>query len=227
MPAAGYGSQGGVVVISGVDKRPERKGEAFLLYETAGGPSGATVHKDGLHGTRVGTGNAGNIPVESVEMHNPVRIERYEIVPDTCGAGRQRGGCAVRRTYRLLSDEATAATIYERAKFRPYGLFGGRPAALALVRRRLGETPEREVTPKSRPFPVSEGEIIVVQTAGGGGYGNALERDPEAVCADVVDGFISLDMAAAEYGVVLDPRTLRIDHAATTRLRAAASAKRV
>ena len=201
VPAAGYGSQGGLVVISGTDTRVEPQGERFVLYEVAGGPSGATHDKDGLHGTRVGTGNAGNIPVESIEIHFPVQIEGYEIVPDTGGLGKFRGGCALRRTYRILSKEATVATVYERAKFRPYGLFGGQPGAPASVRRNPGQVNEEAVTPKSRPFQVREGEVIAVQTAGAGGYGDPTERDVERVRADVGDGLLSEETATKEYGV--------------------------
>ena len=205
VPAAGYGSQGGLVVISGTDTRVERQGERFVLYEVAGGPSGATHDEDGLHGTRVGTGNAGNIPVESIELHFPVRIEGYEIVPDTGGPGRYRGGCALRRTYRVLSEEATVATVYERAKFEPYGLSGGQPGALASVRRNPGTVNEEAVTPKSPPFQVREGEVIEVQTAGAGGYGEPAERDHERVLADLDDGLLGEANAFEAYGVEPGP----------------------
>jgi len=191
VPAAGYGSQGGLVIISGIDPRPERSGEPFILYEVSGGPSGATSRNDGLHGTRVGTGNTGNTPVESVEIHNPVMIDAYEIVPNTCGRGRFRGGCAVRRTYRVQATDAIVATIYERARYRPYGLFGGEPGSLAVVTRNPGNADECTLAAKSRPFQVSRGDVICVQTAGGGGYGPAAERDPERVRHDVQDGVIS------------------------------------
>ena len=220
VPAAGYGSQGGLVVISGTDSRQGREGEAFVLYEVAGGPSGATCLKDGLNGTRVGTGNAGNIPVESVELHNPVRIESYEIVTDTSGAGRSRGGCALRRSYRILSEKATVATVYERAKFQPYGLFDGRPGAFARVRRNPDEAREEVVTPKSPPFQLDQDEVLLVQTAGAGGYGDPIERPIERVQADVVDGLVSVDAAAREYGVVLHPQNHDIDRVATEHLRA-------
>ena len=205
VPAAGYGSQGGLVVISGTDSRAGREGERFVLYEVAGGPSGATHDEDGLHGTRVGTGNAGNIPVESIELHFPVRIEGYEIVPDTGGLGRFHGGCALRRTYRILSKEATVATVYERAKFEPYGLFGGRPGARASVRRNPGQANEEMVTPKSHPFQVREGEVIEVQTAGAGGYGEPSERDLERVLADIDDGLLGEERASSAYGVERKP----------------------
>ena len=220
VPAAGYGSQGGLVVISGTDSRAERQGERFILYEVAGGPSGGIHDKDGLHGTRVGTGNAGNIPVESIEIHFPVRIESYEIVPDTGGLGKFRGGCALRRTYRILSKEATVATVYERAKFRPYGLFGGPPGTLALVRRNPGQANEQAVTPKSRPFQVREGEVIVVQTAGAGGYGDPTERDVERVRADVDDGLLSEETATKEYGVERHPPSPTGDRDGAARRRA-------
>lgn len=220
VPAAGYGSQGGLVIISGIDSHAEREGERFILYEVPGGPSGATCGKDGLHGTRVGTGNTGNIPVESVAIHNPVQIEAYEIVPDSGGAGKFRGGCALRRVYRILTKEATFTNIYERAKLNPYGLFGGHPGALALVRRNPGQENEEVVRPKSRPFQVTEGEVIMVQTAGGGGYGDPTERDMELVQADVSDGVVSLEAAAREYGVVLNSQDLTIDRNATADLRA-------
>lgn len=222
VPAAGYGSQGGLVIISGVDSRPERAGERFILYEVSGGPSGATARKDGLHGTRVGTGNTGNIPVESVETHNPLMVEAYEIVPDTGGAGKHRGGCAVRRVYRVLSPEATVATIYERATFQPYGLFGGQPGVRAAVVQNPGAGGERAFAPKSRPFQVPAGDVILVQTAGAGGYGDPLARDPELVRADVRDGLVSRAAAARDYGVVLDPQSLAVEREATARLREAA-----
>ena len=222
VPAAGYGSQGGLVVISGTDSRAERRGERFVLYEVAGGPCGATYEKDGLHGTRVGTGNAGNIPVESVEIHFPVMIESYGIVPNTGGVGRYRGGCALRRVYRILSNEATVATVYERAKFKPYGLFGGQPGALASVRQNPGQANEAAVTPKSHPFQVRESEVVAVQTAGAGGYGDPARRRIELIETDVADGLISKESAASEYAVVFHAGHLTIDRDATARLRASA-----
>ena len=157
--------------------------------------------------------------MESVELHFPVLIEGYGIVPGTGGTGRFRGGCALRRVYRILSEEATVATVYERARFRPYGLFGGRPGAPASVRRNPGQANEEAVTPKSRPFQVGEGEVIAVQTAGAGGYGDPTARAIELVEADVADGLLSEEAAAKEYEVVFCAGGLAIDREATARLR--------
>jgi N-methylhydantoinase B len=219
VPAAGYGSQGGLVAIAGVDSRPEGHGDRFILFEITGGPSGGTHGKDGLHGTRVGTGNSGNIPVESVEIHNPIMIEAYEIVPDTCGAGKLRGGCSVRRESRILSKEATVAIVYERAKFRPWGLFGGGQGAPAAVKKNPGRPDEKILPAKSPAFRMHEGEVIMVQTAGGGGYGNPLEREPELVRRDVIDGLISVEAAEKDYGIVLELKGMSIDWQATSSLR--------
>ncbi len=219
VPAAGYGSQGGLVIFAGADPRPDRHGERFVMFEVPGGPSGGTCRKDGVHGTRVGTGNAGNIPVESIEIHNPLMIEAYEIVPDSCGAGRSRGGCAVRRVYRVLAEEAIFTSVYERAKFRPYGLFAGKPGTPAMVRRNPGQPDEEVLRPKTRTLEVVEGDIIAVQTAGGGGYGDPLNRPPELVRADVMNGVISAEAAVEDYGVVMDQQSFAIDWQATSSVR--------
>lgn len=206
--AAGCGSSV-VILVGGVDPRPEKRGRRFVYNEPHGGAWGARFAKDGLNATRVGTGNTSNHPVEVVEAEYPIRVDSYEIVPDRCGAGRFRGGLPVRRVYRLLGDAMVNITA-ERSRVPAHGLAGGNPGAPAEFTVNPGGPAERTLFSKTAPFPMRPGERISVQPAGGGGFGNPRERDPERVRQDVLNGYISLERARLDYGVVLDPETLEI-----------------
>ncbi len=122
----------------------------------------------------------------------------------------------------ILNHNAFLTTVQERTKCPPWGLAGGRPAAVNTLIVNP-DTPEAEVVNKANAKPIKAGGRISVRSGGGGGYGNPFERDPELVRLDVVRGYVSLEAARRDYGVVLYPDTLDIDVTKTQQLRAQAS----
>ena len=162
-------------------------------------------------------GGGKNLPVEILESKYPLFVERLEFVQDSGGAGRQRGGLGSLIEVRLLSA-ATFFCFIEKSKTPHFGLFGGKPGLrnYAVVNsKRMGVF---EVL-KTSGIELEEGDSVVIVAGGGGGYGNPLERDPQRVLWDVINGYVSLDAARREYGVVIDPRDMAIDWDLTSRER--------
>ena len=210
--AAGYGSSPHFLY-SGRDS----EGRAFQLMEILYG---------GIPGRPVGDGMDGhswwplfeNIPSEYLESYYPMRIEGYRSIPDTGGPGLHRGGNGVEKVYRLL--EAGEVSIHDdRHRSRPWGILGGRPGGCSekwLVRADGSREP---IPSKVDNVRVEPGDRIVFRTAGGGGWGDALERDPAVVRRDVVRGLLSAEAAREGYGVALNGDGKEVDRTATEELR--------
>lgn len=212
VPAAGEGGNS-VICISGL--RPNR--QPFIIVDMICGAWGGRPDKDGLEAVTNASQNLSNMPVEIMEAEHPVRIEEYAFVPDSCGAGRFRGGVGIRRSYRILADEALLQMRTDRVKFLPYGLAGGEPGGPS--RNYMERDGERRELPGKITTGVSKGTLIVHEQAGAGGFGQAIERLPEAVLEDVLDGKITAEFALRHYAVAIERD--RIDLAATQALRAA------
>lgn len=185
------------------------------------GGFGARPDKDGINAIRVLVGNTGSQSVEQIEHGTPLTIERWEIVPDTGGPGRYRGGGASERVYRVGYDEATLTVIAERGRVAPQGLFGGQPGALFRSSVTHPDGSVDHLAAKGAFTVVGKGDRVAICPAGSGGYGDPLERDPQRVLEDVLDGYVSAAAAKESYGVVLDPGERGVDRAATERLRTA------
>jgi N-methylhydantoinase B len=204
------------ISIGGYDAR--RKAFVHLEFHNdtswGGGPA-----KDGIDGHPGPMTSLANTPVELLEAEQPIRIDRYGFVPDTGGAGTYRGGLATVRDFRVLAD-ATLQVRSDRRTFPPYGLYGGKPGtpAAGILN---PDTPEARAMPSKFIMTAKPGDVFRIVLAGGGGYGDPLERDPERVAEDVREEKLSVDYARREYRVVIDPATLTVDHAATARLRRA------
>ncbi|HLZ98627.1 MAG TPA: hydantoinase B/oxoprolinase family protein [Steroidobacteraceae bacterium] len=195
-------------------------GKRFVFSECIMGTWGATSRHDGQEGVPHMASNQANVPVEMIECDYPLRIEHYGFAPDTGGAGKYRGGLGVVREYRMLADDVYFGVRSDKAVHAPHGLFGGADGAPAVnvIRSAAGE---RALPPMPMvPITLGRGEIYRHVMAGGGGFGDPLEREPESVRADVLDGKVSREHARAAYGVVIDEDT-RVNAAATTALRAA------
>ena len=190
-----------------------------------GGGWGAKSDQDGMNATVcLNDGDTHNAPVEAAEAKGPVFFERRALREDSAGPGRFRGGLGVCQQVRMLSP----ATIYsrmERTICAPWGLHGGKPgqANRISVLRRDG-TVQRFPTGKINPMELAEGEGFLVETAGGGGFWDPLERDPESVLADVRSGYVSPEAARSDYGVVIREkgRSFSVDLEATRELRRSA-----
>jgi N-methylhydantoinase B len=215
VPAAGEGGNT-VVCLSGT--RPDRS--PFIIVDMICGAWGARPHADGIEAITNASQNLSNTPVETLEAQHPVRVEAYELIEDSCGAGRWRGGLGIRRSYRVLADEAFLQLRADRMKFRPYGLAGGEPASPArnLLQTRAGR---KELPSKIASWLVKD-DLVTHEQPGGGGYGDPLAREPERVAADVWNGKITAAYAARHHAVVVDPRTGVVDAPATENLRSRA-----
>lgn len=202
-------------IIGGKDPR---SGRTFAFYEILTGGFGARPTKDGVE-AMFSVINARNVPVEVYETSNPVLIERAELVMDSGGAGKFRGGCGFRRDTRIMAPEVTFTNLADRSKFDPYGLQGGLAGSRGATYLNPGTERERLLEPKG-VYTLRQGDIISYRCAGAGGYGNPVERDPGAVAQDVRRDFVSIEAASCLYGVVIDPHSLSLDGPATEQLRA-------
>jgi N-methylhydantoinase B len=190
----------------------------FVAYELVLSGTGARATKDGCEGMSWAF-NASNIPVEAQEAAQPIVVERFGFITDSAGPGRFRGGAGVRRDLRFLADEGKLTNLSERQRFAPYGIFGGRPGRLA--RTVINPGPDEQIVNGKQSRAFAYGDVISFQQSGAGGYGDPLERSPARVLDDVLDDYVSVEAARAEYGVVItgDDLDLRVDEAATHTLR--------
>jgi len=194
-------------------------GEYFTYYETIAGGYGAALANDGMDAVQAHFQNTENAPVEETEANYPVRILRYELIDDSEGGGRQRGGLGVRRDYAFPGHTPSFSILSDKARFAPWGLFGGadaRPAQYLLN----PDSPRARALPSKITVQLEPGDVVSIQTPGGGGCEPPLTREPARVAADVAQGKVSAERARTVYGVVVDPQTLAVDEAATAARRA-------
>ncbi|MFB6221022.1 MAG: hydantoinase B/oxoprolinase family protein [Halolamina sp.] len=196
-----------------------RTDERYVYYETVGGGYGARAEKDGMEAVQTHFQNTANSPIEELETEIPLYVRRYELIQDSAGAGRRRGGLGIRRDVEFYGENATFSALSDRAKSEPWGLFGGhsaRPAHYAINPDGDDPTP---VSSKSTTN-LDPGDVASVQTPGGGGYGDPTERDPQRVLDDVRNDKVSVEAAREEYGVVVDKDARTVDTEATRERRA-------
>ena len=197
-------------------------GRAFVFSETLMGNWGGTADHDGQEGVSHMGANQSNVPIELIEAENPVRIERYGVVPDTGGPGRFRGGLALVREYRALADDIKLSVRSDKRDFPPHGLFGGEPGTGSRNLVNPGPGERRLPVLLTEPVALRRGDLYRHVMAGGGGYGDPMERDAERVLEDVIDGKVTAEHAREAYGVVIVARangSFRIDQVATAELR--------
>jgi len=187
-----------ILTLGGVDPR---NGRHYVSYETIKGGFGARPNKDGINCVASGISNTMNTPVEVLEMAFPVRVERYEVNPDSGGAGRYRGGCGARRVWRMLEGaDATGALCMERMTSPPFGLRGGSAGAAAVVTLTTPDGVARSL-PSKGAFAAPAGSMIDMLTPGSGGFGWATERNPSSIGRDLLDGYVSASAATRDYGI--------------------------
>jgi len=187
-----------------------------------GGGWGAKSDEDGRSATvALNDGDTHNSPIEATEAKSPIIIEQRALRQDSGGGGKYRGGLGVAQQVRMRRP----ATIYsrmERTICAPWGLHGGKPAlANRISIFRSDGAVQKFPTGKIEPTELAEGDGFLIETAGGGGFWNPLERDPERVLADVRSGYVSVEAARREYGVVIQQqgRRFELDVEATKELR--------
>ena len=184
-------------VYSGVKK----DGEPFQTMEILYGGIPAIPGKDGLDGHSWWPEFMA-VPAEYMETYYPMLVDEYSVRPDSCGAGQFRGGCGIKKVYRFLTDGAITYQDDRAATF-PYGVAGGKPGASSKKTLLRADGATVELPSKVRDVPVYEGDRLVFETAGAGGVGDPLERDPEAVVKDIRWNLVGARAAEVEYGVVL------------------------
>ena len=215
--AAG-GGQASIVTLSIPD---ESRGGAYRanVVEPMGGGGGGQYGMDGVHGIDHSSGFLKNTPVESLEKRTGILVHRYELIPDSAGAGEFRGGNAIRLDFEPLAEGAlVGARGEERMRFQPWGLQGGKAGVLGRAVLNPDTDREQELE-KLKMLPVEMGNIISLRSPGGGGWGDPAKRDPALVQKDVEQGLLSPEGAKRDYGVVL--RDGAVDEAATAACRAA------
>ena len=216
--AASDGGNTGITV-GGYDaaRRP------FIYVDFMSAAWGARPWADGLEGNTTMFANMASFSIEVIEAENPLEVLANEYVPDTGGAGRFRGGAALRRTWRMLADEGLLQVRADRQTHRPYGLQGGGPGASGRSVMDPGTASERQLHAKIT-MTFRAGEVFRHDLPGGGGWGDALTRDLAAVAKDLRDGLVTIEGAARDYGVVAHGDPPEIDLAATEALRAGSAA---
>ena len=169
--------------------RQGRLGQSTMQYEIIGSAYGGGAGHDGASATATHLSNLHITPIEILEAEFPCRITRFDLVPDSGGAGRWRGGLSMRREYELLAD-ATVIRRFDKSRFPPQGLAGGGPGGRSRFVVRLGAPDEREALASGR-YEMKAGERFLVQSAGGGGYGDPQERERAAIDRDIAEGYVS------------------------------------
>jgi N-methylhydantoinase B len=219
-PAMGQGAIAGtkgMMCQAGFGGIDPRRGEYYCFYEALAGGFGARATKDGPDAVQTHGQNTENAPIEEIEANYPVQIARYELIPDSEGPGRRRGGLGLRRDYRFPDHVATFTILADRDRAGPWGIAGGLPGERA----RYVLNPNGEARPlgSKSTIELHPGDVVSFQTCGGGGFGAPVEREPSRVWADVRDGKVSPERAREVYRVVIDPATHEVDEINTEGLR--------
>jgi N-methylhydantoinase B len=197
----------------------EPDGTFFLLREVLGGGSGGRYYADGSDAIHI-VPNSKNLPAEFAETRFPIVIEKLGLATDSGGAGKYRGGLGYDKHIRLLQDAAFISTA-DRSILSCYGVKGGK-AGLPYRATINPDTPDERALPGlNDDVPLREGDVLALRTTGGGGWGDPLERDPDSVLLDVIQGKVSSRSARKDYGVVLagDELSPSVDLSATEQLR--------
>ncbi|HEY3188906.1 MAG TPA: hydantoinase B/oxoprolinase family protein, partial [Solirubrobacteraceae bacterium] len=214
IPAAGAG-QGCMVALSLPDLATGRRNVTVVEPMIGGGGGRPTQH--GINGCDASLGFLRTTPVETLESEVPIVFRRFDLVPESAGAGRQRGGFGVRLDFQVFQPEAiVTARGMERLRFQPWGVLGGHPGAPGRVVLNPDTSSERPLE-KIDVLALEPGDVLSVRTPGGGGHGDPLERPAAEVVADVAAGLVTAESAERSYGVVLRDRVL--DDGATAALR--------
>ena len=200
----------------------QRKPFLHLEFHNCSGQGGGP-DRDGQDGGPYAIGNLANVPVELLEVENPVLVETYGFIPDSGGAGRYRGSLGIVRQFRILAEEATVNLRSDRHLHACWGLFGGQAGALARSIVNPG-TAREERAPSKFVRTMHRGDVFRGEMAASGGYGDPYTRDPLAVLEDVRQEKVTVEHARAAYGVCIDAASIAIDAEATAACRAARGA---
>lgn len=195
-------SGGELLTLAFGGRKPDGSGN-FVVGELIAGGSGGSVRTDGVDVVETDASNCMNLPAEALEMEAPVRVRQVALRRDSGGAGRRRGGLGLVKEFEMLEVEATLTHRGER-HFCPaagaQGGMAGAPARSVIIRADGTE----EVVPSKLVTVLKPGDRLLVETAGGGGYGHPGERERDRVAADIADGKVSAEEAARLYGTAAE-----------------------
>ncbi len=198
------------------------RNETYCFLETIAGGYGGRVGSDGPDAVQPHGKNTANAPIEETELNYPVRITRYELVENSEGPGKHRGGLGLRRDYLFPDHQASFTILADRERWGPHGLFGGLPGERAHYI--LNPDSDSVELGSKVTVQLSENDVVSYRTCGGGGYGPPEERDPANVLRDVKDGRVSVERAREEYRVAIDTQTWTVDSETTANLRSTSKA---
>jgi N-methylhydantoinase B len=211
VPAGHHGLLGGAVVFFGLHPKTKRR---FVVQSLEGGGWGGRPFEDGESATvSVCQGDVRNGSIEGIELKCPVLVESRGLRRDSCGAGKYRGGLGIDMRVRNLVEGRWNFEHARRLDCPPWGLWGGTAGEAGRYLMRLPADADFKPMAGSH-IPVPHDTQAIVRTGGGGGWGDPLERDPQAVCEDVREELVSREAALALYGVVLRD-DLTLDQGAT------------
>ena len=195
------GSGSAALVLGGRDPQRDR---AFVHYEIFSGGTGARSGKDGVSATAFHLSNCRTAPIEIIESEFPTRVERFEMIPNSGGAGKWRGGLGFARDYRILTDDVRFSMRTDKHTISPFGIAGGMAGGRGACIVNPGASEENRLPSRFGDYRISKNDIIRVERPGGGGLGDPLSRPVANVLDDVRQGYVSADQARTDYGVALN-----------------------
>jgi len=218
LPKKVIAASGGTPAAMNVFYGRRKDGKPWHSVIIRGGGMGASAKNDGNY-VYIFPANGANTPVEIFESDTPLVVEKRELLTDSGGAGKLKGGLGKREVFKVPDDSYAPIPPINlgiqsgRYIYSAEGLFGGKSGAKAqfLVNGVQGNS--------YGLTQMKPGDVVTIDAPGGGGYGNPSEREPQMVLHDVIEGYVSIEEAKSEYGVVIDPTTLEIDTEETDRLR--------
>lgn len=175
-------------------------GKRQVYFDIEVGGWGGHAKGDGASALSCGLHNNTNAPIEMVEAKYPVTFTKYGLIPDSGGAGQFRGGLGLVREWRLDAAEGSLSTNFERFRHAPYGIQGGEPGSLSRTTVTRADGSQLSLRSKVSGIPLTAGDIVTIETSGGGGFGDPQKRDPQRLAKDLADGMVSPQQAAALYG---------------------------
>ena len=194
------GSGSAALVLGGRDSHSDR---AFVHYEIFSGGTGARSGKDGVSATAFHLSNCKTAPIEIIESEFPTRVERFEMIPDSGGAGQWRGGLGFARDYRILTDDVRFSMRTDKHAISPFGIDQGHEGGKGACIVNPGGSEEKQLASRFGDYRLRRNDIIRVERPGGGGLGDPLNRPVGNVLDDVRQGYVSAARARTEYGVML------------------------
>jgi N-methylhydantoinase B len=195
------GSGSAALVLGGRDAASNR---AYVHYEIFSGGTGARAGKDGVSATAFHLSNCKTAPIEIIESEFPTRVERFEMIPDSGGAGEFRGGLGFARDYRILADEVRFSMRTDKHAIEPFGSDQGLPGGRGACIVNPGAGSEKRLPSRFGDHRLQRDDLVRVERPGGGGLGDPMKRPAELVLEDVRQGYVSPLQARARYGVAIE-----------------------